>query len=146
MAASAPFRSPHMNWDAPDPVRLMFKSVFKDTDDEEKVSYILLWSGEKGLDMYNSWTFEKEDHRKKPAVIFEKFENQLEQKTSHGVSIDIHYKGNENELGGTSACLASKFIFIIPFIQFFSNFFSQNQVLVFGFKLLSFCYAFIYGS
>ena len=47
----------------------MFKSVLKDTDDEEKVSYILLWSGEKGLDMYNSWTFIKEDDRKKPAVI-----------------------------------------------------------------------------
>ena len=93
MAALAPFTSPQMNWDAPDPVnafgkfeqkcQLMFKSVLEDTDDEEKVSYILLWSGEKGLDMYNSWAFEKEDDRKKPAVIFEKFENQLEPKTSH---------------------------------------------------------------
>ena len=95
MAASASFTSPQMNWDAPDPVtafgkfkqkcQLMFKSVLKDTDDEEKVSYILLWSGEKGLDMYNSWTFTKEDDRKKPAVIFEKFENQLEPKTSHRI-------------------------------------------------------------
>ena len=55
----------------------MFKSVLNDTDDEEKVSYILLWSGEKGLDMYNSWTFTKEDDKKKADVIFEKFENQL---------------------------------------------------------------------
>ena len=95
MAASAPFTSPQMNWDAPDPVnafgkfkqkcQLMFKRVLKDTDDEEKVSYILLWSGEKGLDMYNSWTFEKEDDRKKPAVSFGKFENQLEPKTSHRI-------------------------------------------------------------
>ena len=90
-----PFTSPQMNWDAPDPVnafgkfkqkcKLMFKSVLKDTDDEEQVSYILLWSEEKGLDMYNSWTFEKEDDRKKPAVIFGKFENQLEPKTSHRI-------------------------------------------------------------
>ena len=47
--------------------------------------YVLLWSGEKGLDMYNSWTIEKGDDRKKPAVIFGKFENQLEPKTSHRI-------------------------------------------------------------
>ena len=35
--------------------------------------------------MYNSWTFTKEDDRKKPAVIFQKFENQLEPKTSHRI-------------------------------------------------------------
>ena len=64
----------------------MFKSALKDTDDEEKVSYILLWSGEKGLDMYNSWTFMKEDDRKKPVVIFERLENQLEPKTSHRIN------------------------------------------------------------
>ena len=34
----------------------MFPSVLKDADDKEKVSYILLWSGEKGQDLYNSWT------------------------------------------------------------------------------------------
>ena len=63
----------------------MFSSVLKDADDEEKVSYILLWSGEKGLDIYNSWTFTKEEDRKKPAIIFERFENQLEPKTSHRI-------------------------------------------------------------
>ena len=92
MAAFASFTSPQMNWDTPDPVtvfgkfkqkcQLMFKSVFKDNDDEEKVSYILLWSGEKGFHMYNSWTFAKEDNKKKPAVIFENFENQVVPKTS----------------------------------------------------------------
>ena len=50
-----------------------------------KVSYFLLWSGEKGLDLYNSWTFTKEEDRKKPAIIFERFENQLEPKTSHRI-------------------------------------------------------------
>ena len=48
------------------------QKLLKDTDDEEKVSYIILWSGEKGRDMYNSWTFGK-------------FENQLEPKTSHRI-------------------------------------------------------------
>ena len=95
MATATSFASPQMNWDAPDPItafarfkqkcQLMFSSVLKDADDEEKVSYILLWSGEKGLDIYNSWTFTKEEERKKPAIIFERFENQLEPKTSHGI-------------------------------------------------------------
>ena len=71
MAKATSFASPQMNWDAPDPItafarfkqkcQLMFSSVLKDADDEEKVSYILLWSGEKGLDIYNSWTFTKEE-------------------------------------------------------------------------------------
>lgn len=53
----------------------MFLSVFKDVDDEEKVSYILFWLGEKGLDIYNSWIFIKEEERKKFVIIFEWFEN-----------------------------------------------------------------------
>ena len=95
MATATSFASPQMNWDAPDPTtafarfkqkcQLMFSSVLKDADDEEKVSYILLWSGEKGLDIYNSWTFTKQEERKKPAIIFERFENQLEPKTSHRI-------------------------------------------------------------
>ena len=95
MATATSFASPQMNGDAPDPItafarfkqkcQLMFSSVLDDADDEEKVSYILLWSGEKGLDIYNSWTFTKEEERKKPAIIFELFENQLEPKTSHRI-------------------------------------------------------------
>ena len=87
MAAATSFASPQMDWDAPDPItaftrfkqkcQLMFSSVLKDTNDEEKVSYILLWSGEKGLDIFNSWTFTKEEDKRKPANIFERFENQL---------------------------------------------------------------------
>ena len=63
----------------------MFSSVLRDADDEEKVSYILLWSGEKGLDIYNSRTFTKEEDREKPAIIFERYKNQLEPKTSHRI-------------------------------------------------------------
>ena len=95
MTAATSFASPQMDWDAPDPItafarfkqkcQLMFSSVLKGTDDEEKVSYILLWSAEKGLDIYNSWAFTKEEDRKKPDVIFERFANQLEPKTSHRI-------------------------------------------------------------
>ena len=87
------FASPQMNWDAPDPITAfarfkqkchhMFSSVLKHTDNEEKVSFILFWSGEKGLDIYNSWTFTKGEDKKKPAIIFKQFKNQLEPKMSH---------------------------------------------------------------
>ena len=72
---------PQIDWDTPDPknafprfkqkCQLIFSSVLKDTDDKEKVSYILLWLGEEDLDIYNSWTFTKKEDRKKPAIIFE---------------------------------------------------------------------------
>ena len=80
MAAATSFALPQMDWDAPDPIttfarfkqkcQLMFTSAFKDTNDEEKVSYILLWSGEKGLDIFNSWTFTKEEDKKKACQYF----------------------------------------------------------------------------
>ena len=80
MAAATSFVSPQMDWDAPDPItafarfkqkrQLMFSSALKDTNDEEKVSYILLWSGEKGLDVFNSWTFTKEENKKKTCQYF----------------------------------------------------------------------------
>ena len=95
MVTATSFVSTQMNWDAPDPIaafarfkqkcQLMFSSVLKDTDDEEKVSYIFLWSGEKGLDLYNSCTFSKEEDRKRPAIIFQRFENRLEPKLSHQI-------------------------------------------------------------
>ena len=63
----------------------MFTILVKDTNDGAKASYILLWSGEKGLDVYSSRTFSKEEDRKKAAVILKKKENQLEPKTSYRI-------------------------------------------------------------
>ena len=95
MTAATTFAPLQMDWDAPDPItafarfkqkcQLMFSIVLKDSDDEEKVSYILLWSGKKGLDIYNTWAFTKKEDRKKPDIIFERLENQLEPKTSHRI-------------------------------------------------------------
>lgn len=55
------FASPQMNWNVTDPItaftrfkqkcQLTFSSVLKAADDEEKVSYLLLRLGEKGLDI-----------------------------------------------------------------------------------------------
>ena len=47
----------------------MFSSTREDTNDKEKVSYILLWLGEKGLDIFNSWTFTKEEDKKSLSIF-----------------------------------------------------------------------------
>ena len=75
MAFSSAVSAPQMDWEAPDVVatfsrlkkkcELMFSSVLKSANDEERASYLFLWVGEQGLDKYNSWTFEEEEDRKK---------------------------------------------------------------------------------
>ena len=57
--------SPHMDWDSINlpvawrkfklHVELMFKGPFKKRTEEEKCSYLLLWVGEKGRDIYYTW-------------------------------------------------------------------------------------------
>ena len=102
MAAATSFASPQIDWDAPDPItafarfkrkcQLMFSSVLKDTDDKKKVSYILLWSGEKGLDIYNSWTFTKEEDKKKSLPLFSNGSRINWSRRRVIEFIDTHYK------------------------------------------------------
>ncbi len=63
---------------------LMFKSILKDADGEEQVSYILLWVGEQGLDIYNSWSFVDEEG-KDPKKILNRFMEHLEPRTNHRI-------------------------------------------------------------
>jgi hypothetical protein len=64
---------------------LIFKSILKDADGEEQVSYILLWVGEQGLDIYNSWTFEDGEDKKDPAKILDRFMEHLEPRSNHRI-------------------------------------------------------------
>ncbi|KAI8490629.1 hypothetical protein Bbelb_318970 [Branchiostoma belcheri] len=95
MAAANGHLHPSMNWDADDLVEeykkfkqkteLAFKSFLKDTEPEQQVSYILLWVGSQGLDLFNSWEFTDAGDAKKPDKILEKFETHLEPKTNHRI-------------------------------------------------------------
>ncbi|CAB4020983.1 Retrovirus-related Pol poly from transposon [Paramuricea clavata] len=95
MAFSAPFLAPQMDWETNDSIlafgkfkqkcELMFKSILKDAEGEEQVSYILLWVGEQGLDIYNSWTFEDVKDQKDPAKILDRFMEHLEPRTNHRI-------------------------------------------------------------
>ncbi|CAI9720143.1 Hypothetical predicted protein [Octopus vulgaris] len=85
---------PTMNWDSIDIVeafkkfkqktQLVFKSFLKGITDEEKVSYILLWTGEKGLDLFNGWDMSEADCNN-PDTLLEKFERHLEPRSNHRI-------------------------------------------------------------
>ncbi|CAI9734445.1 Hypothetical predicted protein [Octopus vulgaris] len=85
---------PIMNWDSSDVVeefkkfkqkaQLAFKSFLKGTTDDEKVSYILLWSGNKGIDLYNSWDMSESDCND-PDTLLDKFERHLEPRSNHRI-------------------------------------------------------------
>ncbi|CAI9716277.1 Hypothetical predicted protein [Octopus vulgaris] len=64
--------------------QLAFKSFLKGTTADEKVSYILLWTGEKGLDLFNSWDMSESDYNN-PDTLLEKFERYLEPRSNHRI-------------------------------------------------------------
>ena len=91
--APAAFTPPCMNWqaqDLPDEFarfkqycNLIFQGPYKGKADAEKASFILLWIGRCGIDIYNSWSWGSEGDENKPATIWEKFEKHLAPKINH---------------------------------------------------------------
>ena len=64
---------PRMDWDAKD-LPLAFKSFkehcnfmfggpFKSKSEEEKCNYVMLWAGEKGRNIYSTWTLTNEERK-----------------------------------------------------------------------------------
>ena len=74
---------PRMDWDSsnlPDAwrkfrqhVELMFLGPLSAKKEEERCSYLLLWIGEKGRDIYNTWTLTA-DEKKVIKTYYEGFE------------------------------------------------------------------------
>ena len=91
MAEMTGITPPSMNWSSSDlPTafkefkqycELIFTGPLAAKTNAQKLTYILLWVGQEGLKMYNTWDLSVED-KKKPNVIWEKFEKQLEPKTN----------------------------------------------------------------
>ena len=91
--APAAFTPPCMNWqaqDLPDEFarfkqycNLIFQGPYSKKADEEKASFILLWIGRCGIDIYNSWSWSEDGDKNKPAKIWEKFEKHLAPKVNH---------------------------------------------------------------
>lgn len=97
--------SPHMDWDAKNlpeawrkfklHVGLMFSGPLKRKGEDERCSYLLLWVGEKGRDIYNTWTL-TEDERKTLNAYYDRYEAYVMPKTNF---IFSRYKFNERVQG-----------------------------------------------
>ena len=90
--AAAGFKTPCMDWESdnlPDEMArfkqyssLIFDGPFAKKSDKERSSYILLWIGQTGVNIYNSITWENEEDKFKPDKIWEAFELHLEPKVN----------------------------------------------------------------
>ena len=59
----------------------MFSGPLKLKPEEDKCSYLLIWVGEKGRDVYNTWTL-GDDERKKLKTFYDKFEGYVTPKAN----------------------------------------------------------------
>ena len=72
---------PVMNWDSTKKyqprgerhIQLIFAGPLKDKTEEEKVAFLLIWVGEKGQDVSQSWTLTNEE-KKKLETYFKKIQ------------------------------------------------------------------------
>jgi uncharacterized protein YyaL (SSP411 family) len=85
--------TPHMDWHTNDLptafnnfcqyVELVFKGPFAKKEATEKVTYLLLWLGQEGITIYNSWSTElTEEEKKDHTKIMEKFKAYFAPKTN----------------------------------------------------------------
>lgn len=61
-------------------IRLMFSGPLKGKNEPTLCSYLLLWVGERGRDIYNMWTLTA-DEAKNLSTYYERFEHYLMAKT-----------------------------------------------------------------
>ena len=81
-----------MQWDGDNPkenwrrfkqhVKLMFTGPLKSKTEQEKCSYLLIWVGQKGRDIYNTWSDISDDDRKKLETYYERFETHVSPKAN----------------------------------------------------------------
>ena len=86
------FATPSLNWASeglPDEFRsfrryceLVFTGPYAKLSEKEKVTYVLLWIGRHGLDVYNAWSWEHEADKHKLTPLWERFENHIEPKVN----------------------------------------------------------------
>ena len=101
--------TPHMDWESsnlPDAwkkfkqhVELIFKGPLSERGEVVKVQYLLLWIGDKGRDIYNTWTDLSDADAKKLEPYYTRFQNYVQPKLN---PIFGRYKFN-NEIQGTNS-------------------------------------------
>ena len=84
-------QNPSINWESKNlrdewrqfeqHAKLMFKGPLKKTSEEEKATYILLWVGTRGREIFNSWNL-NENESKDTTLIYRKFQKHTEPKSN----------------------------------------------------------------
>ena len=82
------FTTPSLSWTStnlPDAFRsfrqycqLIFDGPFASKSEKEKVTYLLLWIGRHGLDVYQGWTWDDPDDRHKLDKVWERFDRHIQ--------------------------------------------------------------------
>ena len=63
----------------------VFKGPLASKKPEEKATYLLLWLGQEGINIFQTWNLSAED-QKDPAKIFERYKKHFEPKTNYRLS------------------------------------------------------------
>ena len=89
---SSGFASPSLNWETPDLpnafrsfrqyCNLIFEGPYSANSEREKVTFLLLWIGRHGIDLYNSWTWNNPEDKHKLDAVWKKFSDHIEPKVN----------------------------------------------------------------
>ena len=82
---------PSMNWEVDsleqswktfkNHVKFVFSGPLKEKSEEEKCSYLMIWVGEKGREIYSTWNLSEEE-QKVIKNYYDKFENYVKPRTN----------------------------------------------------------------
>lgn len=87
------FETPKFEWDSDDLTahfrifrqyseRVLRTPDFKDLQDAEKVDYVVLWMGQKGVETFDTLAFAVEDDKKNPGKVYDAFGNYFQPKSN----------------------------------------------------------------
>ena len=86
--ASSGFATPSLNWSSPNLPEafrsfrqhstLIFDGPFANKMEKEKVTYLLLWIGSHGRDIYDGWTWNTPEEKFRLQIVLERFQRHIE--------------------------------------------------------------------
>ncbi|MCG7879803.1 MAG: hypothetical protein N0C90_26270, partial [Candidatus Thiodiazotropha endolucinida] len=126
--------APVMNWEASNlpeawkkfhqHVELIFQGPLAAKTEAEKVSYLLLWVGDKGRDVYNTWTGITDEEAVLLETYYTKFKNYCQPKLN---PIFARYKFN-NEVQGSSSI--DQFVTRLKLLSIDCNFKAEKDEMI----------------
>ena len=105
--------TPVMNWNSSDlpsawksfkrHVEFMFGGPLESKSEEQKCNYLMIWIGEKGRDIHQTWNLSDSDN-KKLQVYYDKFESYCKPKSNKIFSRYKFHKKNQEDSVFSAVC------------------------------------------